>query len=183
MPATRQTSPGSGAWRCEPRRRLPTMVGRHHGRGHPLSRGPAPVGPAPAEEMPGQAPISLTQAIAVPATTFSYVFRRARKTRYASSPTSPCPSPTIRPSRTCAWRSWRKSPAASDPNKGRTTSRPSAVFISDRQKPWLEHHSRAHGKSRNPDRSSPRRLIGPDLPGQLLLIAISASLDSISVFS
>ena len=35
------------------------------------------------------------------------------------------------------------------------------------RKKGLEHHSRAHGKSRNPDRSSPRRLIGPDLPGQL----------------
>ena len=47
---------------------------------------------------------------------------QARKEdRYASSPTSPCPSPTIRPSRTCAWRSSsRKSPRLPDPNKGRT---------------------------------------------------------------
>ena len=40
--------------------------------------------------------------------------------------------------------------------------------VSTRSVDDLEHHSRAHGKSRNPDRSSPRRLIGPDLPGQLI---------------
>ena len=36
-------------------RRLPTMVGRHHGRGHPLSRGPAPARPRTGRG-PGQAP-------------------------------------------------------------------------------------------------------------------------------
>ena len=84
--------------------------------------------PRSAPHRPRARPSAVDASRAVPATTFSYVFRRARKTRYASSPTSPCPSPTIRPSRTCAWRSSsRKSPAASDPNKGRTTSRPSAA--------------------------------------------------------
>ena len=118
--------PGAGRGAAtEPRRRLPTMVGRHHGRGHPLSTRPSP---RSAPHWPRARPSAVDASRAVPATTFSYVFRRARKTRYASSPTSPCPSPTIRPSRTCAWRSSsRKSPAASDPNKGRTTSRPSAA--------------------------------------------------------
>ena len=56
-------------------------------------------------------------------------------------PTSPCPSPTIRPSRTSASKpSARKSPAASDPNKGRTTSRPSAASSRPPNQTGLEHH-------------------------------------------
>ena len=42
--------PGAGRGAAtEPRRRLPTMVGRHHGRGHPLHEAQPPLGPAPAE--------------------------------------------------------------------------------------------------------------------------------------
>ena len=91
-----------GVAATEPRRRLPTMVGRHHG-----PRASAFTRPAPARPRTGRAR-QRRDASRAPATTFSYVFR-PHKTRYASSPTSPCPSPTIRPSRTCAWRSSKAS--------------------------------------------------------------------------
>ena len=126
VPATRQTSPGSGAWRCNRASSKASDDGGTPSR--PRASAFTRPSPRSAPHRPRARPSAVDASRAVPATTLSYVFRRARKTRYASSPTSPCPSPTIRPSRTCAWRSSsRKSPAASDPNKGRTTSRPSAA--------------------------------------------------------
>ena len=91
VPATGKPRPGAGRGAAtEPRRRLPTMVGRHHGRGHPLSRGPAPARPRTGRG-PGQAPQAAPYR-PQPSPTSSGA------PRYASSPTSPCPSPTIRPS-------------------------------------------------------------------------------------
>ena len=132
--------------------------------GHPLSRGPAPARPRTGRG-PGQAP--WTQA----------------------APYRPQPSPTSsgaqgrratlprQPRRALHQQSGRAGRAhgeAQAENLRRLPIRTRGERLRDhprlhldRQKTGLEHHSRAHGKSRNPDRSSPRRLIGPDLPGQL----------------
>ena len=89
---------GSGA-ETKPRQPLPTMLGRHHGRGQsPFTRPNLLSHPTRSRARPGAGDASR----AASATTFSGAFRLARKMRYASSPISPCRSPTIRPSRTGA---------------------------------------------------------------------------------
>ena len=160
--------PGAGRGAAtEPRRRLPTMVGRHHGRGHPLSRGPAPLGPAPAE---GQA----KRRGRKPRRTGHNLLLRlqARKEdalRFLANLAVPFTNNQAEQDVRMA-KLKQKISGGFRSEQGGERLRDHPRLHLDRQKTGLEHHSRAHGKSRNPDRSSPRRLIGPDLPGQLQYI-------------
>ena len=112
---TRQTSIGGAA---DAERSAKATASSHHGRGH-LRFQQAQRAPVQRTGRSGSASRATLAGQPSPS------FRRARKWRATlPSPTSPCPSPTGsgKGSPTAHGQS-QKSPAASDPNKGRTTSR------------------------------------------------------------
>ena len=126
--------------------------------------------PRSAPHRPRARPSAVDASRAVPATTFSYVLqaRKEDALRFLANLAVPFTNNQAEQDVRMAklkQKTLRRLPIRT--SAGRTTSRPSAASSRPPKKAGLEHHSQAHGKSRNPDRSSPRRLIGPDLPGQL----------------